>query len=93
MTEAAADAVHAAAVTRASPHSDTGEYLNRLVVEDRDDFGFAVVAGAPYSNWVEWGTCSRRLPEAPTPCYHSEPRKTGIHPQLIMTGACLDVTR
>lgn len=90
---AAAVAVHAAAVSRAEPHRDTGEYIQLLVVEDRDEFGSAVVAGAPYANFVEWGTCSRRLPQAPTPCPHPEPRKTGVMPQLIMTGAIGDVTR
>jgi hypothetical protein len=85
--------VHAAAVRRATPHADTGEYLRLLVVEDRDEFGSAVVAGAFYSNFVEYGTCSRRLPIAPTPCPHDEPKKLGILPQLIMTGACQDVTQ
>ena len=89
----AAVTLHAAAVRRAEPHRDTGEYLRLLVVEDRDEFGSAVVAGAYYANFVEYGTCSRRLPIAPTPCPHPEPKKTGIHPQLIMTGALGDVTR
>jgi hypothetical protein len=89
----AAVAVHAAAARRAEPHRDTGEYVRLLVVEDRGEHGSAVVAGAPYANFLEYGTCSRRLPIAPTPCPHTEPRKTGIHPQLIMTGAIGDVTR
>ena len=90
----AARAVHAAAAARAAPHKDTGHYLEALVVEDRDEFGAAVVAGASYANFVEWGTCSRRLDDqAPTPCPHPEPKKTGIYPQLIMTGAISDVTR
>lgn len=89
----AAGDVHMAAVRRASPHRDSGNYIRQLVIEDRHEFGAAVIAGAPYSNFVEYGTCSRRLPEAPTPCPHPEPKKTGIHPQLIMTGAIQDVTR
>lgn len=89
----AAVTLHAAAVRRAGPHADTGEYIRLLAVEDRDEFGSAVIAGAHYANWIEYGTCSRRLPIAPTPCPHPEPRKTGIHPQLIMTGAIGDVTR
>lgn len=84
--------VRAAAVQRASPHRRTGEYIQRLVIEDRDEHGSAVIAGAPYSNWVEYGTCSRRLPIAPTPC-PGHPGKIGIHPQLIMHGALADVTR
>lgn len=87
-----ADMVQTAAVRRAGPHADTGHYIDELKIEDRDEFGFAVIAGASYSDYLEWGTCSRRLPEAPTPCPHPEPKKTGVHPQLIMTGAVLDVT-
>lgn len=89
----AAVTVHAAAVRRAQAHRDTGRYIRELVVEDRDEFGSAVIAGAYYANYVEFGTCSRRLPIAPTPCPHPEPKKTGIHPQLIMLGAIGDVTR
>lgn len=89
----AAVALHAAAVRRAEPHRDTGEYIRRLVVEDRDEFGSAVVAGAYYSNWVEYGTGSRRSPIAPTPCPHPEPKEVGIFPQFIMLGALGDVTR
>ena len=88
----AAVKLHAAAVKRAEPHRDTGEYIQRLVVEDRDEFGSAVVAGAYYANWVEYGTGSRRSPIAPTPCPHW-PKETGIYPQFIMLGALSDVTR
>lgn len=85
--------VRMAAVRRASPHRDTGNYISQLVIEDRGEFGAAVVAGAYYSNWVEYGTGSRRSPIAPTPCPHPAPKETGIFPQFIMTGALLDVTR
>lgn len=89
----AAVTVHAAAVRRAEPHRDTGEYIRLLVVEDRDEFGSAVIAGAYYSNFVEYGTGSRRSPIAPTPCPHPDPKETGIHPQFIMLGAIQDTTR
>lgn len=89
----AAVVLHRAAVQRAGPHRDTGEYIERLVVEDRPGFGSAVIAGAYYSNWVEYGVGSRRSPLAPTPCPHPEPKETGIFPQFIMTGALSDVTR
>lgn len=89
----AAVKVHEAAVRRAEPHRDTGEYLRLLVVEDRGEFGAAVVAGASYSNYVEYGTGSRRSPTAPTPCPHPEPKETGIYPQFIMLGAIQDTTR
>lgn len=89
----AAVVLHAAAVRRAERHRDTGRYIRELVIEDRDEFGSAVIAGAFYANYVEYGTCSQRVPEAPTPCPHQEPRKRGIAPQFIMTGALSDVTR
>ena len=89
----AAVALHAAAVARAQVHRDSGHYIESLRVEDWDEHGSAVVAGAHYSDFVEFGTCSRRLPIAPTPCPHPEPRKTGIRPQLVLTGAISDVTR
>lgn len=87
----AAVVLHRAAVQRAEPHRDTGEYIERLVVEDRPGFGSAVVAGAAHSDFAEWGTSSRRSPDAPTPT--SSPEKTGIRPQFILTGAIADVTR
>lgn len=88
---AAAVDLHRAALVRAAAHRDTGEYMRLLVVEDRGEAGSAVVAGAEHSNYAEWGTSSRRSPDAPTPT--QSPQKTGIHPQLILTGAISDVTR
>ena len=87
----AAVVVHAAAVARAEPHRDTGEYLSLLVVQDRGEQGSAVFAGAYYSNWIEYGTGRQRLPIAPTPCPHS-PKEHGVAPQLIMLGAIADTT-
>jgi len=78
--------VHAAAVRRATAHTDSGHYLSELKI-----VGNSIIAGAYYSNWVEYGTCARRSPLAPTPCPHPEPKKSGIKPQFIMTGAIMDV--
>jgi hypothetical protein len=79
------------AYARAWPHIDTGGYVSLLKIEDRGSDGAAVVAGAEHSNYVEWGTSSRRSPDAPTPT--ESPQKLGILPQLILTGAIADSTR
>lgn len=90
----AAGEIHKAALRRASRHVDTGNYVRNLKQYPPDDDCVAhVVAGAYYSNWVEYGTCSRRSDLAPTPCPHPEPKKTGIHPQFIMLGALMDVSK
>ena len=87
----AAKVLLGAAYNRAWPHRDTGNYVSLLKIEDRGEAGAAVVANAPYSNFCEWGTSSRRSPDAPTPT--RTPQKTGIYPQLILTGALGDVTK
>lgn len=86
--------VHRAALARASAHRRTGRYMNELEAKAPDENCVGhVIAGAYYSNWVEYGTCSQRSELAPTPCPHPEPKKTGIAPQFIMLGAVMDVTR
>lgn len=87
----AAGPLKAAAVRRAEPHRDTGAYIAGLKPERRGEEGAALVAHADHSNYVEYGTSSRRSPDAPTPT--RTPDKTGIHPQLILTGAVMDVSR
>lgn len=84
-------AVHVAAIRRALPHRDTGAYIRGLHVEARPKSVFALVAEARHSNYVEWGTSSRRTPAAPTPT--RTPWKRGIRPQLILTGAAADIRR
>lgn len=84
--------VHRAALSRAQRHRRTGNYINNLVIENHGRSVFAIHAKAYYSNWIEYGTGSRRLGIAPTPCPH-QPQETGVHPQLIMIGAIMDVTR
>lgn len=83
--------VHVAAIRRALPHRDTGAYIRGLKVEERPGNVFALVANARHSNFVEWGTSSRRSPAAPTPT--TSPQKRGIRPQLILTGALNDAAR
>lgn len=86
--------VQRAALFRASSHRDSGRYMAELQVKPPDENCVGrVVAGAYYSNFVEYGTCSQRSELAPTPCPHPEPKKTGIAPQFIMLGAVMDVTR
>lgn len=84
-------AVHIAAIRWALPHRDTGAYIRGLHVETRPRAAFALVADAKHSNYVEWGTSSRRSPGAPTPT--RTPWKRGIRPQLILTRAASDVRR
>lgn len=87
----AAGPLKTAAVRRAEPHRDTGEYIDGLKPERRGEEGAALVATADHSNFVEYGTSSRRSPDAPTPT--TSPEKTGIHPQFILTGAVMDVSK